>query len=254
MQDHDDDPQDERAEAKATPVEAEGASPQAATDAGGAGDAAGGPSEDEQPVLPPAEIRAVLEALIFAAPQPITAREIAKVMGGVPKPDWQAALEEIKADYAREGRGLQLVEVAGGWQITTRPEYNDWVRELLDPRQPTRLSIQALETLAVIAYKQPVTLPEIQEIRGVNCAGVVQTLLEKRLVTTAGRKKVMGRPILYRTSKDFLLRFGLGDVDELPSLKEFEQLAQAALGTDSGIATIEPEENETQNSEIGTQN
>jgi segregation and condensation protein B len=117
----------------------------------------------------------------------------------------------------------------------------------------------ALETLAVIAYKQPVTLPEIQEIRGVNCAGVVQTLLEKRLITTAGRKKVIGRPILYRTSKDFLLRFGLSDVDELPSLKEFEQLAQAALGTDTGIAPAEPDEaapqeSETQNSELRTEN
>jgi segregation and condensation protein B len=100
----------------------------------------------------------------------------------------------------------------------------------------------ALETLAVIAYKQPATLPEIQEIRGVNCSGVIQTLLEKRLVTTAGRKHVVGRPILYRTSKEFLMRFGLSDVDELPSLKEFEALAREALGTDEGIAPIEPED------------
>src|SRR5256885_8088404 len=99
----------------------------------------------------------------------------------------------------------------------------------------------ALETLAVIAYKQPVTQPEIQEIRGVNCAGVIETLLEKRLITTAGRKQVIGRPILYRTSKDFLMRFGLGDVDELPSLKEFEALAREALGTDDGIAVEVPE-------------
>ena len=99
----------------------------------------------------------------------------------------------------------------------------------------------ALETLAVISYRQPVTGPEIQEIRGVNVSGVIKTLLEKRLITTAGRKAVMGRPILYRTSKEFLMRFGLSDLDELPSLKEFEQLARAALGTDEGIAPVEPE-------------
>ena len=133
--------------------------------------------ESQEPILPPGEVRAVLEALVFASPHPVTPREIAQVMGGVPRESWLAALEELKADYARDGRGLQLVEVAGGWQITTRPEYNDWVRELLDPRSPTRLSIQALETLAVIAYKQPVTLPEIIELRGVKSGGVLKTLL-----------------------------------------------------------------------------
>jgi segregation and condensation protein B len=132
--------------------------------------------------------------------------------------------------------------VAGGFKFYTKPQHHDALRRFIKSlRPPLRLTMPALETLAVIAYKQPATLPEIQEIRGVNCSGVVQTLLEKRLITTAGRKKVIGRPILYRTSKEFLLRFGLGDVDELPSLKEFEQLAQAALGTDSGIAATEPE-------------
>jgi segregation and condensation protein B len=111
------------------------------------------PKEEEgASVLPAADVRAVLEALVFASPHPVTPREITRVMGGVPREVWQAALEELKADYARDGRGLQLVEIAGGWQITTRPEYNDWVREMLDPKSPTRLSIQALETLAVIAY------------------------------------------------------------------------------------------------------
>ena len=124
----------------------------------------------------------MLEALIFASPQPVTAREILKVLGGVPKEDWQAALGELQAEYARDGRGLQIVEIASGWQITTRPEYNDWVRELLDPKTPTRLSIQALETLAVVAYKQPVTLPEIIDLRGVKSGGVMKTLLEKRLI------------------------------------------------------------------------
>jgi segregation and condensation protein B len=178
----------------------------------------------ESPVLPPPEVRAVLEALIFASPQPITAREITQVMQGVPKEAWSQAMEEIRADYARDGRGLQLVEVAGGYQITTRPEYNDWIRELLDPKAPTRLSIQALETLAVIAYKQPVTLPEVIELRGVKSGGVLKTLLEKRLIRIVGRKEVVGRPMLYGTTKEFLLHFGLKDLAELPKIEEFAEV------------------------------
>jgi segregation and condensation protein B len=179
---------------------------------------------EEAPVLPPQEIRAVLEALVFASPHPITPRQIAEVLGGVPKPAWEAALQELKDEYARDGRGLQLVEVAAGYQITTRPEYNDWVRELLDPRAPTRLSIQALETLAVIAYKQPVTLPEIIDLRGVKSGGVIKTLLEKRLIRITGRKEVVGRPMLYGTTKEFLLQFGLKDLSELPRIEEFAEV------------------------------
>src|SRR4029077_8824723 len=123
-----------------------------------------------------------------------------------------------------------------------KPQHHDVVRRFIKSlRPPLRLTMPALETLAVISYRQPVTGPEIQEIRGVNVSGVIKTLLEKRLITTAGRKAVMGRPILYRTSKEFLMRFGLSDLDELPSLKELEQLARAALGADEGIAPIEPE-------------
>ena len=191
-------------------------------------------ASDEPPVLPPAEIRAVLEALIFASPQPITPREIGKVLGGVPKEAWQAALAELRSEYAGDGRGLQLVEIAGGWQITTRPEYNDWVRELLDPASPTRLSIQALETLAVVAYKQPVTLPEIIELRGVKSAGVIKTLLEKRLIRILGRKEVVGRPILYGTTKQFLLHFGLKDLSELPRIEEFAEV----LGEEVDVAGL----------------
>src|SRR5258708_3183458 len=183
-----------------------------------------GAATEEAPVLPPDVVRAVLEALIFASPQPLTPREIGKVLGGVPKEAWQAALAEIRADYARDGRGLKLVEVAGGSQITTRPEYNDWVRELLDPRTPTRLSIQALETLAVIAYKQPVTLPEIIDLRGVKSGGVLKTLLEKRLIRITGRKEVVGRPILSGPAKQFLLHFGLKDLAELPKIEEFAEV------------------------------
>jgi segregation and condensation protein B len=187
--------------------------------------------EAAAPVLPAAEVRAVLEALVFASPQPVTPREIEKVLGGVARKDWQAALEELRADYARDGRGLQLVDVAGGFQITTRPEYNDWVRELLDPRAPTRLSVQALETLAVIAYKQPVTLPEIIDLRGVKSGGVIKTLLEKRLIRITGRKEVVGRPMLYGTTKGFLLHFGLKDVGDLPRIEEFA----AVLGDDVDV-------------------
>ncbi len=185
-------------------------------------------------VLPPREIRAILEALIFASPSPITAKEIGQVLGGVSREDWQKALEELRADYARDERGLHLVEVAGGWQVTTRPEYNDWVRELLDPKTPTRLSIQALETLAVIAYKQPVTLPEIIELRGVKSGGVIKTLLEKRLIRILGRKEVVGRPILYGTTRQFLLHFGLKDLGELPQIEEFAEV----LGEEVDVAGL----------------
>jgi segregation and condensation protein B len=188
----------------------------------------------EPPSLPAEEVRAILEALIFASPQPITPREVGKVLAGVERERWQAALEELRAGYARDGRGLQLVEIAGGWQITTRPEYNDWVRELLDPRTPTRLSIQALETLAVIAYKQPVTLPEIIELRGVKSGGVLKTLLEKRLIRIVGRKEVVGRPMLYGTTKQFLLHFGLKDLAELPNVEEFAEV----LGEEVDVAGL----------------
>ena len=189
---------------------------------------------EETSVLPPREIRAVIEALAFASPQPITPKEIARVLTGVAREDWQRELEGLKADYAKDERGLQLVEVAGGFQITTRPEYNDWVRELIDPRTPTRLSIQALETLAVIAYKQPVTLPEIIALRGVKSGGVVKTLLEKRLIRITGRKEVVGRPMLYGTTKQFLLHFGLKDLGELPRIEEFAEV----LGEEVDIAGL----------------
>jgi segregation and condensation protein B len=189
---------------------------------------------EEASVLPPPEIRAALEALVFASPQPITPREISRVLQGVPREDWEREMEALRADYARDDRGLQVIEVAGGYQITTRPEYNDWVRELLDPRTPTRLSIQALETLAVIAYKQPVTLPEIIDLRGVKSGGVVKTLLEKRLIRITGRKEVVGRPMLYGTTKQFLLHFGLKSLDELPKIEEFAEV----LGEEVDVAGL----------------
>lgn len=193
-----------------------------------------GTPQDEAPILPPQEIRAVVEALIFASPQPLTPREITRVLGGIPKEAWETALRELQAEYARDARGLQMVEVAGGHQITTRPEYNDWIRELLDPKAPTRLSIQALETLAVIAYKQPVTLPEIIELRGIKSGGVLKTLLERRLIRITGRKEVVGRPMLYGTTQQFLLHFGLKDLSELPKIEEFAEV----LGEEVDIAGL----------------
>jgi segregation and condensation protein B len=211
-------------------VEPDGTAPAPRAEGAGAPAAEG----EETSVLPPQQIRAVIEALVFASPQPITPKEIARVLQGVAREDWQRELDGLKADYAKDERGLQLVEVAGGYQITTRPEYNDWVRELLDPRTPTRLSIQALETLAVIAYKQPVTLPEIIALRGVKSGGVVKTLLEKRLIRITGRKEVVGRPMLYGTTKQFLLHFGLKDLEELPRIEEFAEV----LGEEVDIAGL----------------
>jgi segregation and condensation protein B len=152
----------------------------------------------------------------------------------------QSSLDELVASYATEDRGIEIRSVAGGYRLYTKPQHHDVVRRFIKSlRPPLRLTMPALETLAVISYKQPVTGPEIAEIRGVNTSGVLKTLLDKRLITTAGRKEVMGRPILYRTSKEFLIRFGLSDLGELPSLKEFEALAREALGTDEGTAAEE---------------
>lgn len=182
------------------------------------------------------ELKSALEAIIYVADEPATLDQLASVLNEE-KHVVRAALDELVASFANDERGVEIRAVAGGYRVYTKPQHHDLVRRFIKSlRPPLRLTMPALETLAVIAYKQPVTQPEIQEIRGVNCAGVIETLLEKRLVTTAGRKQVIGRPILYRTSKDFLMRFGLGDVDELPSLKEFEALAREALGTDDGIA------------------
>jgi segregation and condensation protein B len=190
----------------------------------------------------PAELKGALEAVIYAADEPASIDQMATAIG-VEKAELKPVLEELIASFAADERGLEIRKVAGGYKFYTKAQHHDAVRRFIKSlRPPLRLTMPALETLAVISYKQPVTGPEIQEIRGVNCSGVIQTLLEKRLITTAGRKAVIGRPILYRTSKEFLMRFGLSDLDELPSLKEFEQLARAALGSDEGIAPIEPED------------
>jgi segregation and condensation protein B len=192
--------------------------------------------------MTPQEIQSSLEAIIYAADEPATLDQISKALG-IEKPEARAALEQLTAAYQTDDRGIEVRKVAGGWKFYTKAQHHDVVRKFIKSLQPPlRLTMPALETLAVIAYKQPVTVPEINEIRGVHVGGVIKTLLEKRLITTAGRKEVIGRPILYRTSKQFMMRFGLSDLDELPSLKEFEALAQAALGSDEGIAEVQPED------------
>ena len=185
------------------------------------------------------ERKAALEAIIYAADEPATIDQLATGLGE-DKIAVQNSLDELVASYASDERGIEIRAVAGGYKMYTKPQHHDVVRRFIKSlRPPLRLSMPALETLAVIAYKQPVTAPEISEIRGVNTSGVISTLLDKKLITTAGRKEVMGRPILYKSSKEFLMRFGLSDLDELPSLKEFEALAREALGTDEGISSSE---------------
>jgi segregation and condensation protein B len=182
------------------------------------------------------ERKAALEAIIYAADEPATIEQLAKALAEE-KLVVQASLDELVGSYGSEERGIEIRAVAGGYKMYTKPQQHDVVRRFIKSlRPPLRLTMPALETLAVIAYKQPVTSPEISEIRGVNTSGVISTLLDKRLITTAGRKEVIGRPILYKTSKEFLMRFGLSDLEELPSLKEFEALAREALGSDEGVA------------------
>jgi segregation and condensation protein B len=153
------------------------------------------------------------------------------------------ALDELIAEYAGEGRGLEIREIAGGFRMGTKPEIHDAVRAFVKSlKPPLKLSLPALETLAVIAYKQPVTAPEVGEVRGVDSAGVLGSLLSRKLIATAGRKQVIGRPILYKTTREFLLRFGLKDLNELPSMEEFEKMAALELSEESDEETAEPAE------------
>jgi len=177
-----------------------------------------------------AEVKAILEALIFASPEPLTPKAIFKLLASEPKEDVLLALDALKREY--EGRGgLQLVEIAGGYQIVTRPDLHEWVRRLFHERTTQKLTVQSLETLAVIAYRQPVTTAEISEIRGVDTGGVINTLLERHLVKIAGRKQVVGRPFLYATTKEFLIRFGLNDLTDLPKVEDMAE----ALGLEAPI-------------------
>jgi segregation and condensation protein B len=182
-------------------------------------------------------LKAVIEAIIYVAPEPVTLEAIVEALEGEDRERVKTKLQELSGDFERPEHGIQIRQVAGGYQLASKPEHHDVLRRFVKSlKPPLRLSKAALETLAVIAYRQPVTLPEIDAIRGVDCGGVIHTLLEKKLVVTAGRKSVVGRPILYRTSRDFLIHFGLKDVSDLPSLKEFEDLARQAVGSEPIMA------------------
>ena len=176
-------------------------------------------------------LKALIEAIIYVAPEPVTLEAIVKSLEGEERERVKAKLQELIEEFQRPEHGVEIRPVAGGYRFSSKPEHHEVVRRFVKSlKPPLRLSKPALETLAVIAYRQPVTVPEINEIRGVDCGGVIHTLMERKLVVTAGRKNVVGRPILYRTSRDFLVHFGLKEVGELPSLKEFEELARQALG------------------------
>ena len=184
-------------------------------------------------------LKAKIEAIIYATEAPVTLEQMVKLVKGPEqqesdaKSEVRAVLEELVAEYGTETHGIEIRQVAGGYRMSTKPEHHDVVRDFAKSlKPPIRLSLPALETLAVIAYKQPVTVAEIGEIRGVDASGVIGTLLDRKLITTAGRKAVIGRPMLYKTTKEFLLRFGLKDVNELPSMEEFEKLVAESFQGD----------------------
>ena len=210
-------------------------------------------------------LKAKLEAIIYAAETPVTLDNLVQLTKGsitsdVPVDDAEAksrvraALEELTAEYGSADRGIEIRQVAGGYRMSTKPEQHDLVRAFAKSlKPPIRLSLPALETLAVIAYKQPVTVPEISEIRSVDSSGVIATLLDRKLITTAGRKAVIGRPILYKTTKEFLMRFGLKDVNELPSMEEFEKLVAESFQSDLIPAEQAAPEQQSLESPISTE-
>lgn len=192
-----------------------------------------GPIDEGQAARSPVvttELKAIVEALIFASPDPLTPKALFRLMAEEPKEDIEAALAELKKDYERPG-GLQLVEVAGGFQIVTRTDLHDWVRKLFHERTSQKLTIQSLETLAVVAYRQPITALEVAEVRGVNTSGVLSTLLERHLIKIVGRKQVVGRPFMYATTREFLIRFGLNDLTDLPKVEDMA----SALGFETPL-------------------
>lgn len=188
------------------------------------------------------QLKALLEAIIYVSEDPVTVAGLEKVLKNVPREEIRAMLQELVQNTKSDERGVEIRAVAGGYRMYTKPEHHEIVRAFVrSQKPPLRLSRQALETLAIVAYKQPVTQPEIQAVRGVDPSSALATLLDKGLVVTAGRKHVVGRPILYRTSKEFLIRFGLEDLDELPTLKEFEELARASIGEPEPASPATPE-------------
>jgi len=175
--------------------------------------------------------KSAIEAIVYVADEPVTPNQIAAVLEGASREEVLQALRSLQQEYSQDGRGIEIRELAGGYKMFTKPEHHELVRRFVKSlTPPLKLSMAALETLATIAYRQPITVPEIQAIRGVQGAGVLKTLLERKLISTAGRKSVMGRPILYKTSREFLIQFGLSSLQDLPSMEEFEELLKASFG------------------------
>jgi segregation and condensation protein B len=187
--------------------------------------------------LPDEQLRAVVEAVIYVTDEPLSADQIATALKQ-PAAKIGQVLEALAAEYSKSDHGLTIREVAGGYKMSTKPEHHEAIRAFVrNLKPPLKLSLPALETLALIAYKQPITAPEIMEVRGVQGAGVLKTLIDRKLIATSGRKAVIGKPILYKTTKDFLVQFGLKDLSELPTLKEFEELGRLSMGDD--IETVD---------------
>jgi segregation and condensation protein B len=183
-------------------------------------------------------LSALLEAIIYLAKDPVTVDSIRKALPEVDRKEIDASITALIEKYREPQHGIEIREVADGLRFSTKPEHHEVLKAFLQAQTPpTRLSLAALETLAVIAYKQPVTVPEIQEIRGVQASGVIKTLLDKKLVATAGRKEVLGKPILYKTTKEFLIHFGLKDLGELPSMEEFEELIKNQADSEASTPT-----------------
>jgi segregation and condensation protein B len=189
-------------------------------------------------------MEAAIEAVLFVSGQPVSRDRLLALFGDEEQPQAAAALDAVLARYGGgDGRGVMVDEAAGGVRLVTRPELHDWLRRFFESGAGTRLSMAALETLAIIAYRQPVTVPEVQELRGVNPSGTIKTLLERRLVRIAGRKEVVGKPFLYTTTREFLVRFGLKTLKDLPPLEELEE-AFGEGGEDGGAEGSGPDRDE----------
>ncbi len=221
----------------------DGADAEAVGSSDGGGEPFGAPEEAPAPIpepLPEASVKAVVEALLFAGEEPVTLEEVVGILGPEHAPEIAAALEDLEREHASRGGALRVQRLAGGFRLTTDPALAPFVRELVRSRNRHRLSRAALETLAIVAYKQPITAPEIQEVRGVNPSAILNTLLERRLVRILGRKKVVGKPFLYGTTREFLVRFGLNALTDLPSMDEFESLLAAEAAAEPDLPELSP--------------
>ncbi|MFZ5862281.1 MAG: SMC-Scp complex subunit ScpB [Nitrospirota bacterium] len=200
------------------------------------------------------ELKPIVEALLFVAAEPMSMNKLCEILDGVERERVAACLDDLREQYRQGDHGLTVAEVGGGYQLVTVPEAAPWLRKLSTAKAPLRLSKPALETLAIIAYKQPLTRPEVESIRGVDVAGVVKTLMDRRLVKIVGRKDLPGRPMMFGTTKEFLHAFGLKDLADLPTLKDFAEIARAtdvsvgdqdvAAGNESPTSDRVPDESE----------